>query len=69
LHSDLDICISSSIFGKNRFKERGLLFDIAQKVSSLIEPHPYNPKDLKEKWDPLAEQIRTTGKIIYSQTE
>jgi len=62
--SDLDICVTSPIFGKSRFSERGKLFGIAHKVDDMIEPHPYHPKDLQEKWDPLAEQIRTTGKVI-----
>lgn len=29
-----------------------------------IEPHPYHPKDLLEKYDSLAHEIRTYGKVI-----
>jgi len=63
-HSDLDICVVSPQFGKNRFNERLKLSTIARKIDDMIEPHPYHPKDLQEKWDPLAEQIRTTGKTL-----
>lgn len=62
--SDLDICVVSPIFGKNRYQEGVRLAILAHKVDDIIEPHPYHPKDLKEKWDPLAEQIRTTGKVV-----
>ncbi|MBU1199961.1 nucleotidyltransferase domain-containing protein [Patescibacteria group bacterium] len=65
-YSDLDLCIVSPILGKNNFNERVRLKNIASRVENLIEPHPYHPKDLKEKYDPLAEQIRTTGKILFS---
>ena len=34
---------------------------LTTQVDSMIEPHPYHPQDLKEKWDPLACEIRKHG--------
>ena len=59
--SDLDICVVSPIFGKKPFEEMMKLGRIALKVDSMIEPHPYNPKDFKNKYDPLASEIKKTG--------
>lgn len=65
-YSDLDICVSSPIFGKDRINDRNLLFKISRQIDDMIEPHPYNPKDLLEKWDPLAEQIRKHGQVVIN---
>lgn len=63
--SDLDVAVISKKFGKNSFQEMVKLAKIAAKIDFLIEPHPYHPKDLQDKWDPLACEIRTYGiKII-----
>ncbi|OIN93063.1 hypothetical protein AUJ38_03895 [bacterium CG1_02_42_9] len=62
--SDLDVAVVSKTFGKNSFREMVKLSKIALGVESLIEPHPYHPKDLKDKWDPLANEIRNFGKRI-----
>lgn len=62
--SDLDLCIVSPAFGKDSFEEMVMLARLAQKVDPLIEPHPYNPRDLANKWDPLATEIRTKGRQI-----
>jgi len=43
------------------FEEMMKLGRIALKVDSMIEPHPYNPKDFKNKYDPLASEIKKTG--------
>lgn len=61
--SDLDICVVSKKFGKDRFDERVFLQNLALDIEPLIEPHPYSPKDLEDKWDPLADQIRKYGKV------
>jgi|SRR3989344_3590027 len=63
--SDLDICVVSPKFGKKPFDEMIALGRIALKIDSLIEPHPFSPKDLANKYDPLASEIRKTGiKIV-----
>jgi len=62
--SDLDLCVVSEKFGKDSFAEMVRLAKIAQGVESLIEPHPYNRKDLSDPWDPLAAEIRIYGKRI-----
>lgn len=59
--SDIDLCIVSDDFGKNRCKERLKLMHIKNDATLDIEPHPYNTKDLANKWDPLAEEIRKYG--------
>lgn len=62
--SDLDLCVVSSSFGKNGFDEMVRLMKIAGHIDGMIEPHPYHPKDLEDPWDPLAQEIRTTGKVM-----
>lgn len=62
--SDLDLCVVSKKFGKNGYEEMVLLKQLTSKVDSMIEPHPYNPKDLENPYDPLAYEIRRSGKII-----
>lgn len=32
----------------------------------MIEPHPYSPQGLQDKYDPLATEIRNTGITVYS---
>lgn len=59
--SDLDICVVSDSFGKNRHSERVLLMGLKDKNSIDVEPHPYNPKDLTNKWDILAQEINKYG--------
>lgn len=63
--SDLDLCVVSKVFGKNSFDERLMLMKLTINVDDMIEPHPYNPKDLLDKWDPLAQEIRKYGKTFY----
>ncbi|OIN88836.1 hypothetical protein COW80_05415 [Candidatus Beckwithbacteria bacterium CG22_combo_CG10-13_8_21_14_all_01_47_9] len=59
--SDIDVCVVSDIFGKNRHTERVRLMRLTDEISLDIEPHPYHPKDLADKWDPLAQEIRKYG--------
>lgn len=63
--SDLDVCVVSKKFGKNSFREMVRLSHIAARVDSLIEAHPYHPRDLKDKWDPLASEIRQHGVAVF----
>lgn len=62
--SDIDLCIVSPKFGRDRFAERVTLMKLAVKITPTIEPHPYNPADLVDKWDPLAAEIQKYGLTI-----
>lgn len=59
--SDIDLCVISDEFGKDRHSERVRLMHIKDDETLDIEPHPYNTKDLANKWDPLASEIRKYG--------
>lgn len=59
--SDIDVAVVSTKLGKHPFREMVNLSKIAKDIEPLIEPHPFNPKDLKDKWDPLACQISQFG--------
>lgn len=62
--SDLDICIVSPVFGKNSYDDRVRLAKLTLGVDTMIEPHPYHPRDLANPYDPLAAEIRRDGKQI-----
>jgi predicted nucleotidyltransferase len=63
--SDIDTCIISPIFGKDRQKERILLMNLREGDSDLIEPHPYSEKDFQNPFNPICNEIKKTGlKII-----
>ena len=62
--SDYDLCIVSKQFGKNRFLERVKLMKLIPRERIGIEPHPYHPADLQEKYDPLAAEIRKHGIVV-----
>lgn len=62
--SDIDIAVVSKKFGKDFFVEQMLLDKIADKVNYSIEPHPFSPSDLKDKWSTLALEIKKYGKKI-----
>ncbi|MFH1176793.1 MAG: nucleotidyltransferase domain-containing protein [Acidobacteriota bacterium] len=59
--SDIDACIVSPVFGKDRHDERVLLLNLRLEVSDLIEPHPMSPQEIAEPLDPLANEIRRQG--------
>jgi len=59
--SDLDVCIVSSLFGKDRQKERLLLLNLREGISDIIEPHPYSPSDFQNRFDPLSCEVKNTG--------
>jgi len=62
--SDIDVAVVSKKFGKDSFKEQLLIDKIADKVSYAIEPHPFHPRDLKDKWSSLAFEIKEHGIIL-----
>lgn len=60
--SDIDVCVVSDMFGEDRQAERVKLMRVRRNDALLdIEPHPYHPKDLEDKYDPLAAEIRRYG--------
>lgn len=59
--SDIDLCVVSPQFGKNRFEERVKLMKLTIGIGKNIEPHPYSLQDLKDKWNPLAVEIKKYG--------
>lgn len=62
--SDIDICVVSKEFGKNGYDEMVMLKKLTIDIDSMIEPHPYNLKDLNNPLDPLAFEIKKTGKVV-----
>jgi len=56
--SDIDVCVVSDIFGENRHTERVRLTHLTDEATLDIEPHPYHPRDLADRWDPLAHEIK-----------
>ncbi|MBU0579038.1 nucleotidyltransferase domain-containing protein [Patescibacteria group bacterium] len=63
--SDLDTCVVSNDFGKDRVFERVKLMCLGRTISLLIEPHPFSEKEFENKENMLAQQIQKTGiKIV-----
>jgi len=62
--SDLDVCVVSPSFGKNRYDETVLLTRIASDVEPMIEAVPFHPDGLTDPYDPLAAEIRKNGKLV-----
>ncbi|MBL7159588.1 nucleotidyltransferase domain-containing protein [Candidatus Microgenomates bacterium] len=63
--SDIDICVISKKFGRSNYDETVFLKKLTSEIDSMLEPHPYHPDDLKNPFDPLASEIKKTGKVIY----
>ncbi len=59
--SDIDICVVSKTFGKDPHAEMVNLMLASDDSDYIIEPHPYNPVDLQEKYDSVASEIRKYG--------
>lgn len=62
--SDIDVCVVSPIFGKNRYDERIKLLNLSSKIDINIEPHPYSPSGLMNRWDSLAAEIKKYGVVV-----
>ena len=59
--SDIDVCVISPKFGKNRQEERLLLMKLQRGITDLIEPHPLSPEDLLDKYNPIGREIQRSG--------
>ncbi|HEX8947586.1 MAG TPA: nucleotidyltransferase domain-containing protein [Dissulfurispiraceae bacterium] len=61
-YSDIDVAIVSPSFGKDRYEEGAMLFEIAGKIDPLIEPVPISTQSYKnDTWVPLIYEIRKNG--------
>jgi len=62
--SDVDVCVVSDTFGKNRLDEMVKLKKLTIPVDTILEPFPFHPDDLNDRYNPLAAEIRSFGKRI-----
>lgn len=61
--SDIDVAVVSPEFGRNRLEE-GILLMRYRGDLVRIEPHPFHPSDLDNRWSTLAQEIRRYGTLI-----
>jgi predicted nucleotidyltransferase len=60
--SDIDVAVVSPDFGKDRFEEGVMLFEIASEIDPRIEPVPLSPSSYEnDTWLPLIYEIREKG--------
>ncbi len=62
--SDIDLCVVSKSFNDENEDYLVKLMNLRGADTLDIEPHPFTPGDLAEKWDPLAHEIRKTGIVV-----
>ena len=62
--SDIDVCVVSPKFGKDKTHEMVQLNFLAHKIDPRMEVIPYNPQDLTVEEDPLAHEILKHGREI-----
>jgi predicted nucleotidyltransferase len=59
--SDIDVAVVSPQFGKDNLKEMFFLRKIALQVNSHIEPVPFSPSDITDRYSTLAQEIKKYG--------
>ena len=59
--SDIDIAIISSQFGKDNLKEMMFLRRMALKINSYLEPLPFSPQGIEDRYSSLAQEIAKYG--------
>ena len=62
--SDIDIAVVSPQFGRDAFGEMVFLRKIALTIDSHIEPLPFSPSGISDRYSTLAQEIRKYGKTI-----
>ncbi len=62
--SDIDLAIISSQFGRDNLKEMMLLRKLALEIDSHIEPLPFTPQDLEDRYSTLTQEIKKYGVLI-----
>jgi predicted nucleotidyltransferase len=60
-NSDLDTCIVSKNFGKDKIKNTADLYFYTKNASPMIEPHPFSLTDFNDKSNDFAREIQRTG--------
>jgi len=61
-NSDIDVCVVSPLFGKNRIEEGKLLYLLAIQIDPLIEPISFSPEQYThDMTSPLLDEIRKKG--------
>ena len=61
--SDIDVAVISPSFGKNPFRE-GVRLMRYRSAPYRIEPQPFHPDDLNDRWSTLAHEVRTHGIVV-----
>lgn len=62
--SDIDIAVISSQFGRDNLKEMMLLRKLALEIDSHIEPLPFSPQDLEDRYSTLSQEIKKYGVLL-----
>lgn len=62
--SDIDVCVVSPLFDKDYHQALISLFSSSIDVDGDLDIVPYTPSDLLNRYDPLATEIRTYGKVV-----
>lgn len=66
VYSDIDVCVVSSVFGKDPIGEIVTLRKIAYPLDLRIEPITLNTDDLNDRYSPLVAEIKRHGVAIAS---
>lgn len=64
LYSDIDVCIVSSVFGKDNYDETVDLRKKALKIDDRLEPVAFSSDDLNDPYSTLASEIRKFGIVV-----
>lgn len=59
--SDIDVAVVSNRFGHDPHDERVRLMKLGRDISMAIEPHPFHPDDLNDRWSSLAQEVKKYG--------
>lgn len=59
--SDIDVAVVSRRLGRDHHVERVMLSRFVDSIDLRIEPHPFSPQEMADRWDPLATEIRRYG--------
>lgn len=63
--SDIDVGVVSSDFGRSYFDELVQLHQLRGSETLRIDPHPFNPADLNDRWNPLAAEVAASGITFF----
>lgn len=60
-YSDIDVAVISPQFGKDYHHEMVRLMHLCTDDIIEIEPHPFHPDDLNDRWNSLSQEIKKHG--------